>query len=416
MEVDLRFNRSYIVFFVLTLTLMSLLDVIYNKAGFDKGAVFSTVWIILILILIYSSSKFLISFYFSNKYFEIVFWLFFAYGIVVVLRGWSFAPRDLISFLRVPYIFWPFLIPLFVFFIKDIRVFFHLMYCLYFLGVFFLIVLVVDPSIGLERATAEPFILYLCFGSGFLWMNSKYLDRKIVNINFVVILVSILSLIYLARRAGLGLQLGFLIFGYGLSLFWRIRPMIFRLLPALSILLIFVFILFGNISSSFTHRIDERILQDSRSGVVELFYMDMQGSLLFGKGINGTYFCPIGGTVEQDDMVYTEVYYRDTIENGYLQLVLSGGWVHVVLFLLVLIPAAFNGIFRASNNLVRSSALIILLWLIYMFGFGQPSLSIGYVLVWICVGICYHEDIRGLSDEQIVKQFATEKPKFVFNS
>jgi hypothetical protein len=131
----------------------------------------------------------------------------------------------------------------------------------------------------------------------------------------------------------------------------------------------------------------------------------MEDHMVFGKGMNGTYYYPMEETEQDDGIIYPEEEYRNNIENGYLQLLLTGGIVHVVLFLLILLPAAINGIFRSQNQFSMAAGVMVLLWLIDMCIYGLPTLSFHYILVWICVGICYKTSIRNKTNDEIRSEF-----------
>ena len=400
-----RIEKRSLTFLILSITSLSLLDLFYNLLAFDKGTLFTYLWVILIVILIYSSYKLLIDFKFESKYFKYTFFLFLSYEFIIVFRGWSFSNSSLTSFLRVPYIFWPFIIPLFVFFDKRLSTLSFLMKCFHLLGLIFLIINLCFPRLLLFRISAETIIFTLALGSGFLLMNSNYLSNRKINISFLIILLSTLSLIYVARRTGLVLLIGFIISSYFLNIWNKHKPLLFKLFPLIITISLFILFSFDEFSRTLAKNLNERIFEDTRSGVIEMFFIDMSDFILFGKGMNGTYFCPIGGGLQENGIDYLKIFYRDTIENGYLQLMLSGGVIHIILFLLVLLPSAFMGIFKSCNKFTKACGIMILLWLLYMFGFGQPALSLGYILVWICIGICYKKSIRYKNDEEIKKAF-----------
>jgi hypothetical protein len=136
---------------------------------------------------------------------------------------------------------------------------------------------------------------------------------------------------------------------------------------------------------------------DSRAYVFNYYFDDMRDEMLFGRGIDGVYFCPL----ITDDPTVDAVDYRELIECGYLQMVLKGGYLYLVLFLAILLPAAYLGLFKSNNLLAKASAFIILLWLIDMGPYGLPALSFRYLLVWISVGACYSETIRLASESSI---------------
>jgi hypothetical protein len=135
-----------------------------------------------------------------------------------------------------------------------------------------------------------------------------------------------------------------------------------------------------------------------------MFFYDLRDNMLFGKGMLGTYYFPIwGGDLEGE--FFAQETYRTLIENGYLQLLLTGGIMHIVLFLLVLLPAALKGIFMSSNQFAKACGVVILLRLVDMFLYGLPTLSLTYIFVWICVGVCYKPSIRRMTNDEIRTEF-----------
>jgi hypothetical protein len=108
---------------------------------------------------------------------------------------------------------------------------------------------------------------------------------------------------------------------------------------------------------------------------------------------------------EIDGEIYQAVQYRNLIENGYLQLLLTGGIIHIILFLLVLLPAAIKGIFMSSNQFTKACGVVIFLRLLDMFFYGLPSFTLAYILVWICVGVCYKTSIRRMTNDEIRSEF-----------
>ena len=136
--------------------------------------------------------------------------------------------------------------------------------------------------------------------------------------------------------------------------------------------------------------------EDTRSGVEVYMYADMSTTdWIIGKGINGEYYCPIV------DNVNDATGYRAYIETGYLQIILKGGVLGLALLLLILIPAIYKGLFKSRNILSKAAAIWILLWILYEYPTIGFNFSMHYILVWICVGICYSKKIRKMADSTI---------------
>lgn len=388
---------------LLSITMLSTLDVVFDLNRLPKSTMFAGVWVFFVMLFLWSLFTLAKNFVFESKYYKYAFWTFFLYGLVTVIRGWTFAPADLTSYLRVSYIFWPFLMPLYTFIDKKMLTMSFIMECLYYIGLGYLAVAIVVPHLLLYRPTAEPIAFALALGCEFVLLNAMYMSNKKTNVSFLVVLLSVLSLVYLARRSAALLFAGIIGFSYLFALFSNRKPFIYKMFPFLIVAGVIVFFSVDKFSKSLTSNLNQRMNEDTRTDVINNFMIDMRNDMTFGKGMNGRYYCPVGGGgVHDDGMEWEAVDYRDTIENGYLQLVLSGGIVHLVLFLLICIPAMFSGIFRSSNYFARSCGVIILLWLIYMFAFGQPNISVGYMLVWISIGVCYTPGLRNKTDLEIM--------------
>ena len=141
----------------------------------------------------------------------------------------------------------------------------------------------------------------------------------------------------------------------------------------------------------------ERGNEDTRSQVEVLFYDDMKmNDWIVGRGIDGEYFAP---DIEKEQVTN----FRTVIETGYLQIILKGGLISLGLLLLITVPAIINGIFFSANILSKAAAIWILQFLINLYPQNSVSFNLGYLIVWISVGICYSKEIRNLPDNLIKK-------------
>jgi hypothetical protein len=397
-------TEKRIALFVISISSILVWDVL-TKMGIVGGKL-QTILIVLSLVpFVYSSFLLLNDHNFESSYFKFIFSLFFCYQLIIIIRGWSFSYEDIKTFMQAPYVFWPFIIPLFIFFNKKIETFGFLLKWIYYSGVFFLIIAFIFPILLLRRLTAETYI-NLFIPCGFLLLNATYLRNRKVNLSFIVLLISIISLTYLARRSGLGTLLGFVISAYFLNLINKSESKLFRYFPLIVIIVVFVLFsqYFENSKEVLFNKMALRLSEDTRSGVFERFFYSLKDNMVFGTGMNGTYYCPLWDA-EVDGVSFGAIEYRNIIENGYLQLLLTGGVIHIVLFVLVLLPAALKGIFMSSNQFLRACGIVILLRLIDMFFYGLPSLTLSYILVWICVGVCYKTSLRRMSNEEISNEF-----------
>ncbi len=140
------------------------------------------------------------------------------------------------------------------------------------------------------------------------------------------------------------------------------------------------------------------IMQDTRGGdslrKAVTQGMSMQEQIL-GRGIFGKYTWGSRGWPPAP-------YVRINVEIGYMQLVLKGGYLMLVSFLLLSLHAVYLGIFRSRNKVTRYLAVIIIARLIIMSTAMPPRVGFEYFMYWLAIGGCLSIPFRALTDEQIV--------------
>lgn len=370
-----------------------------------SGALWSFLVIGTIVAGIYFSRKFLTDFSFESRYFGFIFRVLILYEIFMIIRGIPGDFAGIKQLLQSDIMIWPYIVPIFVFFDKRFSSLLLLMNAIYVLGILFLLTCLVYPTIVLYRSTAETFIHAFAFGCGFLLLNARYLAKKKVIVAFLSLLVGVLSFTYLARRNGMVSYVGLMLSALFLYLRNSSAARLFQLLPIFLFLGIFLVGAGDYLPTQLTQKFKERATEDTRSDLFDGFFKEMEDHMVVGKGMNGTYFFPINGGVEDQGIQFTEVQYRNLVENGYYQLLLNGGIVYIVLFVLTLLPAALLGIFKSGNQFSQACGFIILLWMIDMFIYGLPRLSLEYVLVWISAGVCYKPSIREMTNDEVSEAF-----------
>lgn len=246
----------------------------------------------------------------------------------------------------------------------------------------------------------ETLTKYLAWGVIFSILMLDYLDEKQKKVAYTTYFIIIIIAMILGRR---GLLLSnilvasfYIIFKYNslIGLKKKILYLIMYLL-ALSILYFLIFtygpLLFGNLF--------DRMYDDTRSIVDINFLLDLypgSSDFIYGRGINGTYYCP---NVDEYEI------YRNGIESGYLNLILKGGFISVILFMLITIPAIFLGLFKSNNRFCKICAMFCLISCIDLYYISSVvSFSIRYSLFIMCILFCYIEKVRVLSDSEINKK------------
>ncbi len=142
-----------------------------------------------------------------------------------------------------------------------------------------------------------------------------------------------------------------------------------------------------------------KIDSDSRSMVVENFIDDMDvTSWIIGRGAMGTYYDPGFVSVELNG-------YRSEIETGYLNIILKGGIIHLVLYVVVLLVAFYKGCFKTNNTFTKAFACMCLISCIELIPYGIQMLNLKYLALWMGVGFCLNKNIRKMTDSEIRQQF-----------
>ena len=334
----------------------------------------------------------------SNSYLKIIFPLFMLWQMYIIMRGiQGFNFSMLLSLLFSPYYFLHYLVPLFIlipaniFFAKKMFNLFTVLSIL----LFVVFLLFPNEILHTNLMFSEQVVWTLGTGGGFLLLTWGYHTKKRRVIALLTVLLSLFISTIMARRNIMLTFSNFFIFSLLIVILSRSQSIrnkvyiltIVLLISAVSYAIFFSFQdkLFGKIS---TH-----LSENTRGIIYDAFINDMTTKdLVIGKGFLGEYYCP--GAEEGRDT-------RFLIESGYLQTILKGGAISLILFLLIALPAAYLGIVKSKNILSKASGTIVILWLIDMFPWGMPAINIRYILVWTCIGICYSSVIRNLSEAEI---------------
>jgi len=133
----------------------------------------------------------------------------------------------------------------------------------------------------------------------------------------------------------------------------------------------------------------QKIFINTRKKLFEAFWKDMSKSkfdIIIGRGSWGKWG-----------------YYKNIkkgrlhIENGYAYILLKGGLITLIPFLLLSLRAFLLGI-KAKNWFIRSCALYVFLRLLDMFPYGLPMFDGNYLIYWLCVGACFKKEFREMTD------------------
>ncbi|MEP6725377.1 MAG: hypothetical protein ABJC98_06165 [Bacteroidota bacterium] len=338
----------------------------------------------------------------ENPYFKSMFTLFMISNAVIILRIDKLNYINIKDSLFSDFRFWPYLIPFAALFVSKSFFFGKIFSWIYWLGLaFFILSIVLWKTYPQKTGMAEQAIWTFSSGSGFILLTWVYHNAKKKIVAVAAILLALYISTMLARRNIMLTNINFIVFGFLCFLLFVKGQSTKKLLSIYGFFIIVMagMYFFQQQKKTSFKLITSRVKDDSREYVFNQYFTSMEDYMWFGKGLDGTYYCPL----VTDDIDIDAVEYRDLIECGYLQVILKGGYVNLALFLAIMVPAVFLGLFQSRNVFSKACGFIILLWLIDMGPYGLPTLSLRYILVWICVGVCYNKNIRLYGEDEIKK-------------
>lgn len=107
-----------------------------------------------------------------------------------------------------------------------------------------------------------------------------------------------------------------------------------------------------------------------------------------GRGVNGSYLISSG-------------IYRNTLEWGYMWLILKGGVIYLILYVLVLLKSFYSGFYCSNNNLSKALGLLCLVQILLLIPFGIPDVSTQFLLVWHAVRLLNTREFLSLRDDDV---------------
>lgn len=357
----------------------------------------------------------LIRWKYDSSYLMIIYVIYCLWLLIVIIRGFVFNYSSLKFMLfDAEFGLLRYFVPLILLFPRDLHYYRKLFNVIVILGLIFILYDIVFRGNLLDlnytnnntKFTFEYFAKILSIPVGFIMLTYHYhtLRRKLFAL-FIIAVGAGFALLR-ARRALLFMTVSPLVFSYLLFLYEGKK----KLLIIVFSIFIGAFLVYYGVKVYNENRngmfalITERMYENTRSAVEDNFYQDMTTrDWIIGKGINGQYYSPgidLGNTSG----------YRGMIETDYLNIILKGGIISLVLLFMIVIPAIIKGLFYSKNLLSKAAAFWIILWLMELYPANVNSFSLNHLLVWISIGICYSKEIRNRSDSYVSEVLSGEYP------
>lgn len=288
-------------------------------------------------------------------------------------------------------------IPLFMFIRPDVTFYKRLFKLCYTFSIIYIIfsIPIFTYEVVLPRGLSEAFT-FMVEGAPILLLTLPYHSNKKQKYIFVGIILATIVMMLLGRRNKVVFYGGALVLSAILVL--KNSNLSSKITFRYIVLIILLSIGILAFLDKFALFFDKVSLgMSSREQVIDDFFYDFNqhpSDWFWGRGIYGEFN---GGILNNS----ADGASRDGIENGYLYLILKGGWIWLGLLILISINAIYKGLMKSKNMLCKGFAIIIILYFIDMIGFGIPGMTIKYMMVFIAIAGCNSPWLRQLSDSYL---------------
>jgi len=251
---------------------------------------------------------------------------------------------------------------------------------------------------------AEALMVFFPSSLILLLLTNNYHSKRVNAINLLIILFATFIAIILARRNkvlyfGTALLFAGFLVNFGNTLLLKKNR--FLNFSITFFMIIFSLVFAGLNFSKFTFFLERTETGiESRVDVIDDFFYDFNRTpqdWIIGRGIHGTFISKGLSLSDIDDS-------RDLIENGILQLILKGGVIYISFVACIIFISFYNGFIRSKNILSKSMALILILYLVDLLGYGLSTSTFKYMVIFIAISVCNSPEIIKLSDSEILKK------------
>ena len=144
----------------------------------------------------------------------------------------------------------------------------------------------------------------------------------------------------------------------------------------------------------------ERKDKDTRKEVDVDFFKDMKepSDWVIGRGLAGTY--------KSINLSQIDRLHRTSIETGYLNIILHGGLLMLVPYVVLLIYAFIKGFFFSNSYFLKSCALFILYHILLLYPGGHLRLTLECFILFVFIRICLSSKWRAYSNLEINQKIA----------
>lgn len=361
----------------------------------NYSTLFRVIQILCLLISLYYSFRFYQngSWFRYEKNVKGLIFIFFLLSSEIILRGdfsSSLSDTGLLIVKVVSVYFLPFLIiPL-----PNNKYFVDILHIFYYASLFVIpIWIIYNTDLIQSGATAyksESIGQLLPFLSAFLLGYIRYFKKKERLIIFTIYIIYLILMLLNARR---NVTFSLLLYGFIAYIFHvrhslrkKLARSFFLVLGALLSVQILLFNL-DSLSKGIFSNMASRINDDSRSGVEMYFFRDFMNSSaldwILGRGMSGSYAQTV---INYETGEVNER--RTSIETGYLNMIMKGGIIYVVIVLVFLLKSVKKCLFCRCED-YKYLAVILLTYIIDLYTTNPIcAFSVRSVIFWFSISCC----------------------------
>ena len=320
----------------------------------------------------------------ANLYFKLLFTLLVGWSIFTIFRSFSPNPKTLITLFGHLFMGWTWMVPLAIIFGFNIRTWLHLFD---FIGKILLVGSIIGLGVAFYSIPTIFGVLEWMTFLPILFITYFYQNKRNKQIVIFATIMFIVLTIFASQRTNF-LFLGLMVLGMLFEFYRQSEVSILKKLAVFYVVVISV-LLFAYQAEDVYNNLanDDEVTSDTRTFLFEELYADMdEVDLTIGRGALGTYYSPYFEALAKSGIEGGDSSTRSASEVGYLHIILKGGYVMMALYILILLPAAFLGIFKSNNIISRMSGYYILSHLIlWTISYG-PMYSPKFILLWMAAG------------------------------
>lgn len=324
-----------------------------------------------------------------HLYEKLLYILLFLISVGIVIRGnWPNSPKDFaLHILTTPKYLLPFIIVL----LPNAKYFNQIIVLFYKISFWVIPLWIINITDLVQLGTfhGEGIGAYLPFISAFLLGLGYFFSKRQRKLNVIIWAVYFLLMMLNARRNVSFTLLLYAFIAYVFSIAANMKRNIVK-----SVLTILVSVLIGlflllemdTLSSGLFKNMSNRISENSRSGVENLFIADFTNApitdWIFGRGMDGGYY-----QIMIDEETGEINDNRTIIETGYLNMMLKGGIVYDAIIILIMMLAVKRG-YSKGNRIYSFLATILLTYFIDLYTTNPVCIfSVRSIVFWFCISV-----------------------------